>query len=156
MRVFNVKTWVPWMRSTVCVVQAVTERHSWASFALIFVAYLFLDIYYYAWNVAHWDVLWLSAWATAAVGAAIAQAIPRRMQHALERLVHRGALEPRDRSLPELVRDVEASGVRWVRGGGAVAAVAMLIAFVARGLLFFSGRHGSNAVAATVGPTRHQ
>lgn len=105
---------------------AESGRHSWVA-AIVTIYYVGVQLYYWRFDVVHWDVLALSGWLTVTVGLRVAEALPDRLHQMLQRLTNRGLL-PDNSADTSLTSALDDRSRRWSWIGGLAAAAVMFIA----------------------------
>jgi hypothetical protein len=85
--------------------------------AIVTIYYVGVQLYYWRFDVAHWDVLALSGWLTVTVGLRVAEALPDRLHQMLQRLTNRGLL-PDDSADTSLTSALDDRSRRWSWIGG--------------------------------------
>ncbi len=80
-------------------------------------------------NISEWDPLFISGVITLVIGIRLARKIPEKVDETINRLANRGSVELEAAGLPVLKQHLEARTENWVRWGGIIIGMAVLIAF---------------------------
>ncbi len=90
----------------------------------------FAQILRYGQSIHQWDWLLLSGALTFLTGLHLAGQVPEKLDHALDRLVHRGTLMASQARITALKTLVRSTGRTWSRRGAVLSAASILLAFL--------------------------